>query len=174
VGDERIVLDGWDGILGHNWGREHAERWVWLQAPLDGGYLDIAAARIRVGRRSLPWIANGGLLLDGEPIALGGLARVGATRIAAATGRCSFVVAGPGVRVRGTINAPVEDLVGWVYADPDGGAHAVTNGSVADLEVTVERRGRPDRRLDVHRAAAVELGSREPQPRVPQQPFPDG
>jgi hypothetical protein len=174
VGDERVVLDAWDGILGHNWGRVHAERWVWLQAPLDDGYVDIAAARVRVGRRTLPWIANGGLLLDCEHAALGGLGRLGATRVSAETGRCSFVVAGPGVRVRGTLSAPVADLVGWEYADPDGGGHHVTNSSVADLDLTVERRGRPPRRLEVRRAGAVELGTREPQPRVPQQPFPDG
>lgn len=105
---------------------------------------------------------------------MGGLARMGATRVSAATGRCSFVVAGPGVRVRGTLSAPVADLVGWVYADPDGGGHHVTNSSVAELELTVERRGRPSRALTVRRAAAVELGTREPQSRVPQQPFPDG
>ena len=30
VGDRQISLDGWHGMVGHNWGAEHAERWIWL------------------------------------------------------------------------------------------------------------------------------------------------
>src|SRR3954468_5345655 len=28
IGDETIELAGWPGMIGHNWGSEHAERWV--------------------------------------------------------------------------------------------------------------------------------------------------
>ena len=30
VGERQISLDGWHGMVGHNWGAEHAERWIWL------------------------------------------------------------------------------------------------------------------------------------------------
>jgi hypothetical protein len=30
IDDETIELSGWPGMIGHNWGSEHAERWVWL------------------------------------------------------------------------------------------------------------------------------------------------
>src|SRR5689334_21354179 len=30
VGDRTIELDRWPGMVGHNWGAEHAERWVWM------------------------------------------------------------------------------------------------------------------------------------------------
>jgi hypothetical protein len=175
VGDAVVALDGWDGIVGHNWGSEHAARWVWLQAPLpDGGYLDVAAGRVGVGPLTTPWIANGGLLLGGTPVTLGGPLRMRATSVEAATGRCTFALAGPGVRVRGTVLSPAGRMVGWRYADPDGGEHRVTNCSVADLELTVERRDGPPEVLRVPGAAAYELGTREPQPGVPVQPFPDG
>src|SRR5450631_2102624 len=29
-GRGRIELRGWPGMVGHNWGAEHAERWIWL------------------------------------------------------------------------------------------------------------------------------------------------
>ena len=32
VDGERIELDAWPGMIGHNWGAEHAERWIWIQA----------------------------------------------------------------------------------------------------------------------------------------------
>ena len=174
VGDEEVRLDAWDGIVGHNWGREHAARWVWLQAPLDGGYVDIAAGRVGLGRRSTPWIANGGLALDGEVRALGGLAHLHTTRVDAVTGRCTFTLGGRGVRVRGEAVSALGDTVGWRYADPDGGEHQVTNSSIADLALTVERSGRRPVEIAVPRAAAYELGTREPQPTVAMQPFPDG
>ena len=31
IDGEEIELDGWPGMIGHNWGSEHAERWVWLE-----------------------------------------------------------------------------------------------------------------------------------------------
>ena len=31
-GERRINVEGWHGMIGHNWGSEHAERWIWLVA----------------------------------------------------------------------------------------------------------------------------------------------
>ncbi len=31
-GETSSAFDGWPGMIGHNWGSEHAERWVWIQA----------------------------------------------------------------------------------------------------------------------------------------------
>ena len=60
---ERWELDAWPGMLGHNWGAEHAERWIWLHGVgFDGApdaWLDVALGRIRIGRFTTPWIANG-------------------------------------------------------------------------------------------------------------------
>ncbi|RYP81354.1 hypothetical protein EKO23_23735 [Nocardioides guangzhouensis] len=175
LGDTVVALAGWDGIVGHNWGSEHAARWVWLQAPLaDGGYLDVAAARVGVGPVTTPWIANGGLLLGDLRVPLGGPLRMRATSLDAATGRCTFALAGPGVRLYGTVVSPADRMVGWRYADPDGGEHQVSNCSVADLELIVQRRDAAPEVLHVPGAAAYELGTREPQPGVPMQPYPDG
>ena len=53
VGGEAIDLDGWPGMVGHNWGAQHAERWIWLHGVLfedrPDDWLDIALGRIRVG-----------------------------------------------------------------------------------------------------------------------------
>ncbi len=174
AGDEEVRLDGWDGIVGHNWGREHAARWVWLQAPLDGGYVDIAAGRVGLGRRSTPGsptAASPSTARSGRSVASPTCTRPASTP---ATGRCTFTLGGRGVRVRGVAVSALADTVGWRYADPDGGEHQVTNSSIADLTLTVERSGRRPVKIVVPQAAAYELGTREPQPAVPMQPFPDG
>ncbi len=53
-----IDVSGWPGMIGHNWGSEHAERWVWLEgtgfADAPGTYFDAGAARIELGRRDQP------------------------------------------------------------------------------------------------------------------------
>src|SRR5215207_3860377 len=30
AGGRRLELDRWPGMIGHNWGSQHAERWLWL------------------------------------------------------------------------------------------------------------------------------------------------
>ena len=66
------------GMVGHNWGSEHAERWVWIDATgIDGGtgFLDLVAGRVRVAGRLLPWIANGVIEFEGKRHRLGGFSR---------------------------------------------------------------------------------------------------
>jgi hypothetical protein len=178
IDDESIELSGWPGMIGHNWGSEHAERWVWLEgtgfAESPDTYFDAGAARIRLGGRTTPWIPSGMLMLDGEPHRLGGLGAIRSASIEEAPGACSFVLPGKGVTVRGRVSAPVKDFVGWVYADPKGPEHNTINCSVADLELTVERPGRPKRELTLAAGAAYELGMRETDHGIPIQPYPDG
>jgi hypothetical protein len=47
--DGRWLLDGWDGMLGHNWGREHAWEYAWGQCIFPGGAMvEGFTARVRV------------------------------------------------------------------------------------------------------------------------------
>ncbi len=178
AGDREIDVDGWPGMVGHNWGAEHAERWTWIEgARLDGeadSYFDTGAGRIRVARRTTPWIANGVLSLGGERTRLGGLDKVRSTVIEESPTGCRFTLPGKDVMVRGEIGAPPERFVAWLYSDPDGGEHNTVNCSISDLELTVERAGRPPRRLRAAGTAAYELGMRETDHGIPVQPFPDG
>ena len=70
IDDEAIELSGWPGMIGHNWGSEHAERWVWLEgtgfADAPDTYFDAGAARVKLGSRTSPWIPSGMLMLEGE------------------------------------------------------------------------------------------------------------
>ena len=178
IDGETIELGGWPGMIGHNWGSEHAERWVWLEgtgfADAPGTYFDAGAARVRLGSRTSPWIPAGMLMLDGEPHRLGGLGAIRSARVEESPAACSFVLPGKDVVVHGRVSAPEKDFVGWVYADPRGPEHNTVNCSVADLELTVERPGLPARRLTLAAGAAYELGMRESDHGIPIQPYPDG
>jgi hypothetical protein len=171
-GDRTVELDGWPGMVGHNWGAEHAERWIWMhgsnfEGAGDDTWLDVAIGRIRIGPWTTPWVANGVLSLGGERIQLGGLGKRG-MQVDEHPDHCRFTLPGA-VAIEGEVSAPRERFVGWIYADPDGSAHNVVNCSIAQM--TVRARGRE---LRTAHGAAYELGMRETDHGVPIQPFTDG
>jgi hypothetical protein len=166
AGDRRLVLDRWPGMVGHNWGAQHAERWLWLHgigfrgAP--DAWLDLAVGRVRVGPATTPWVANGALQLDGGRRPLGGL-RTHA-EVDARPGEATLTLGD----VRIHVTAPLEQTVAWVYADPPGGEHHSLNCSIAALEVTVG-----GRTLATDHGGVYELGLREHDHGVALAPFPD-
>jgi len=178
LGDRSVELDEWPAMVGHNWGTQHAERWIWLQGTLFDGrgqdtWLDVALGRIKVGSYTTPWIANGAVSLDGRRHRLGGIGKVRATEVVETPEGCEFTLPGSGLTVRGRVSARRQDLVGWVYADPDGSEHDTVNCSIADLELEVGLDGSPPVSLRAPGSATYELGMREKDHGVRIQPFPD-
>jgi hypothetical protein len=163
VDGETIELAGWPGMIGHNWGEQHAEEWIWLSGlSFDGAgpttWLDVAVGRVRLGPLTTPWIANGAISIDGQRRPLGGpVRRVGVT---AAEDGCMLRLTGPAVVVTASASAPDEAFAAWDYASPDGSQHRVRNCSVADLSVRVDRPGRPALELTAPARAAYEWGRR--------------
>jgi hypothetical protein len=177
---ERVVqLDAWPGMVGHNWGAEHAERWIWIHgASFDGRgqdtWLDMAIGRLKIGPWTTPWIANGVLSLDGERRRVGGIERARATKIDEHPDHVNFKVPGADLTITGNVGAPRDRFVGWVYADPGGTAHHTVNCSIAQMKLTVARSGSAPLELETSHGAAYELGMRESDHGMSIQPFPDG
>ena len=177
--DAHIELRDWHGMVGHNWGAEHAERWIWLHG------IDFEEDPDGVARRGdRPRTHRS----PGD--ALGGQRRAVARRTApaprrpgraaacwwprprsAAASRCRALTA---MTVDAHIDTPADSHAGWRYADPDGGEHDVSNCSIAALAMTVRRPGYPARTLHTAHGAAYELGMREHDHGVPIAPFADG
>ena len=178
LGDRRLELEDWPGMVGHNWGSEHAERWIWLHAinfqEDPDAWLDLAIGRIGVAGRMTPWVANGALSLGGERHRLGGLRSRGLSVRESATS-CSLRIAGEhGLTAEIEVKDPPRTAAGWSYADPDGATHDVVNCSIAQLSLNVREAGRPALELHSDHGAAYELGMREHHHGIPIAPFPDG
>jgi hypothetical protein len=189
IDGETIDLTGWTGMLGHNWGTEHAARWIWLRAAglgadaaggradaagggADGdGWLDVILGRVRVGPVLTPWTAFGTLYLDGRRHRLGGLLNRG-TAVALHPGGADITLTGGGVTVVTRATVALSSTVGWQYADPAGGRHEVVNCSVAEMTLDVVRDGRRLHLSPVVRGV-LEVGGDERAFDVPLQPFPD-
>jgi hypothetical protein len=162
----RLEVAGWRATVGHNWGGEHAERWVWLHADLEDAWLELVLARIRLRRALTPWLGGGALSLGRHRLALGGPGR--RARVLAAPGRLDARLGG----VRAVVDAPLEHTVAFAYGDPAGGpGREVLHAATATVRVRVERRGRPP--LELAGIGAVELGARHVGGAVPLQPYPD-
>ncbi|HMD52401.1 MAG TPA: hypothetical protein VKG62_06770 [Solirubrobacteraceae bacterium] len=179
AGRGAIVLEGWQGMVGHNWGTEHAERWIWLhgmgfdEAP--EAWIDVALGRVLIAGRLTPWIASGALSLAGRRTPIGGLPARGQS-VAEGVASCRARLKGRGgTTIELRVQAPADSTAGWRYADPDGGEHDVLNCSVAALELTVGGGGaREPRRMRTEHGGAYELGMRERDHGVAIAPFPDG
>jgi hypothetical protein len=166
-----LRLDGWRGMVGHNWGSEHAERWIWLHgvgfAEDPDAWLDVALGRIMIAGRLTPWVANGAITLDGARHRIGGIARRG-LGVREDAERCDLHLPGAhGLTIDAHATVPPDSAAGWRYADPrapaDSGApaenpedrtpsrplrayahqteHEVVNCSVAGLELDVRLPG---------------------------------
>jgi hypothetical protein len=176
--DRTIELSGWRGMVGHNWGAEHAERWIWLHgidfAEEQAAWLDVALGRVLLAGRLTPWMASGAISLDGRRLRLGGLGARG-VRVVESAARCSLTLPGEGgLLVEAHVDNPPGAAAGWRYADPDGGEHDVVNCSVASLSLNVRPRGSAATTLHTAHGGAYELGMRERDHGVALAPFGDG
>jgi hypothetical protein len=169
VDGRTIDVDGWRGMVGHNWGAQHAERWIWLHGLTEeDDWLDTAIGRVKMGPLTTPWVANGALSIAGDRHTL---RRVHVTEYPT---HCTFTLSGSGLEVRGTVEAPRERFVGWVYADPDGSEHHAVNCSIAAMRLQVSRKRGAGAELVVPCGAAYELGMRERDHGMEIQAYPDG
>jgi hypothetical protein len=179
VGGRELELAGWRGMIGHNWGAEHAERWIWLHGiGFDGApeaWLDVALGRLKIAGRLTPWVANGALSMGGQRVRIGGLGARG-LRVQESPRGCTLRVPGErGLLIEAHANVPPGTAAGWHYGDPDGGSgHDVVNCSIAALELSVTTPGEPTRSLTSTHGAVYELGMRERDHGVPIAPFADG
>ena len=158
LGDEtqaEFEFDGWNGMVGHNWGSEHAEQWAWLHVGGLGedrrAWIDLALARVRIGPLLTPWLATGAVALDGQLRRPGHRGRVHLLRDGERT--LASVPLSGGERLELELTAPSSATIRWDYASPGGRGREVEHCSVADASIRLGTR-----RWAVGGRASVEHG----------------
>jgi hypothetical protein len=171
-----VAVSGWRGTVGHNWGSEHADSWVWLHAAgfdtAPESWLDLVLARIRAGRALLPWTAFGALSLGGTRIPLGGLGR--RSQVDARPGRLTATVPLPRGQLQLTVATTAARAVQVRYADPKGGSRAVSHHALARVELTLHRPGDRPLTLSTSSGGAYEYGTSQQAQLTDLVPLPDG
>ena len=188
IASGRVVLDGrvqevvgWRATAGHNWGAEHADRWVWLHAAgfedEPEAWLELTLARVRIGGATTPWIAHGALSLGRTRLRLGGLGHIPGVRVVASPGRLEAIVPGERADIRVAVHADLNQIAAFRYAglgdDPVSGEREVLHAGLAEVHLNVRRSGRPTLELATAAGGAFELGSRQFTNAVAFQPYPD-
>ncbi len=177
IDGRQISVDGWRAMLGHNWGTEHAHRWIWLQASGFADHpetwLDVVLGRLRVGPITTPWIASGVISHNGVRHRVGGPGRIHRTEVGEfATGN-DIVLPGSDLTAAVHVEAPRERFVVWRYANPSGGEHQVRNCSIAALTLELATAQSAPVELGTPFGATYEIGTAEFDDALPMQPFPD-
>jgi hypothetical protein len=170
-----VSVSGWRGTVGHNWGSEHADSWVWLHAADFGAqpdcWLELVLARIRIGQARLPWAAMGAISIGGARIPLGGLGR--RPRMDVRPAWLTAEIPSPASRLELRITTSDEDAVAVPYADPSGGRRAVRHAALASVDLTLRRAGDRDVVLSSSRGA-YEYGTSQDIGEMPLEPLPAG
>jgi hypothetical protein len=162
LGDVRWLVRGWAATVGHSWGSQHADRWIWIHAArLDGAirWLDVVLGRLRLGGVLTPWLAIGTARIHGRLVPFGGPARrpwVAVLSPARARARLPI----PGGRLDLEVEA-VHRPASVVYRDPRGGVRHVAHSGLANVRVCVGGRDEPLGMSSGIRCAALEIGSRD-------------
>lgn len=166
VDGERWGVDGWRGMLGHNWGPSNTELYAWFHCnQWEGGEelaIEAACARLRLGVL-LPPLTSVVMRTGGRDYLFNGAIEIAANRgsigLDQPTERSMVFSAQRGdVTVEGRIDAAMEDFVGLYYPNPRGPMTYCLNAKLAHAELRVRLPGAP-MELRSH-AAALEIGTR--------------
>lgn len=141
VAGQTWSLDGWRGMVGHNWGADHADEWLWLHATGlgdddPGGWLDLVLVRVRLGPVRTPWLPSGAIAPGGAP-RRATLAQARGLEVRLASGSARITIPRmPGGALSIATDLPAPATVGWDYASPGGHSRDVRNCSIATATVT--------------------------------------
>ncbi len=166
AGDRTWKVDGWRGLLGHNWGRGHAFAYAWGHCNVwddasETAVFEGMSARVRVGPILTPTTTLLTLRTGGETHMLTHVRELARNRGAMTFRRWMFSGKGPNIRIRGELSAETNDMVGLHYENPDGAMTYCLNSKLASARIEItERNGRT--RVLASRGAALEIGTRDP------------
>jgi hypothetical protein len=158
-------VDGWRGLLGHNWGKGHAFAYAWGHCNVwnetDDLVLEGTSARVRVGPVLLPTATLLAMRTGGRTHMLTRIRTLLRNRGAMTLRRWTFSGNGPSVSVRGELWADTDDMVGLQYDTPNGAMTYCLNSKLASARVEVAVAGEKPI-VATSRAAALEIGTRDP------------
>lgn len=170
VDGQRVEVEAWRGMQGHNWGKRHAELYGWGHCNQWENEEDLifegATARVRVGPLLAPPLTvlcvwrRGVRYAFNQPLVL--------LRSRGAIGQrgWTFHAESRLARVEGELAADTRDFVGLHYENPDGATTCCLNSKIAAGTLRFAVKGRSEI-VARTRAAALEIGTRDPAHGIP-------
>lgn len=173
-GGDSWQVQGWPGMLGHNWGRFHSPQYHWAQCSLlgdEGSVFEGFSARIPVGPVLSPWLTMAVLRHEGRDLRFNRFRSAAGRQVRAGLFAWSFSARQDGWRIEFSASAPQGDFVGLRYVNPDGSAASCLNSKIADCTLLLwredGRRSKPVAELQGKRSCAYEILTRDAAHGVP-------
>jgi hypothetical protein len=165
---ERWDVDGWPGLLGHNWGRSNAYLYGWGhcnawddvepdEAPVFEGF----SGRVKIGPAITPLTTILCMWYRGVRYELNAPRDLLRNRGEITLRRWRFSGESRLARIDGEMFGTTDDFVGLYYANPGGRVTHCLNTKLASARIELTIRGRAPRLL-TSRAAALEIGTHDP------------
>lgn len=162
VGAESWLLEGWPGMVGHNWGRGHTELYAWGQCNAWDNGENVVFEAISAGADgAAPARTILCLRSNGVSHHLNGLWSIARNEGIITPRRLRFRGRSRDVEIDGEMWAESDDFVGLFYPNPDGTMCHCLNSKLARAEVRLALFRGPPRTLRSSRAA-LEIGTRDP------------
>jgi hypothetical protein len=157
----RLEIDDWVGSQNHNWGSKHTDEYAWAQvAGFDDApttFLEVAAARIKLGPLHTPWMTPLVLRHRGEEIRLNSIWQCVRAKRSFEYFRWGFACHNGDIAIEGTVEAPREAFVGLAYANPPGGVKHCLNSKIASCTLSIRRKGAAVETVSTKHRAAFEI-----------------
>lgn len=162
VDGERVEVNGWRGMSGHNWGSEHTPVYVWCQINSwvkdEDVVFEGVTARARMGRRLTPAMTIVTIRVENEPLSFNGPIRMFLNSGLIGPMKWSFSAGNDVEGISGEVSATPAESAGLYYRNPDGSVIHCLNSKLASARLVLKRPGKPERILSSNQAA-LELGS---------------
>jgi len=169
---EEVSLDGWTGMCGHNWGREHAFEYAWGQClfPAEGAepetMVEGFSGRVRVGGRTSPRLSAAVVRRGAREYRFDRIFDFWRQEAHVSTTRWTLRLGGPDGELRLRMDATSQPFACLGYESPDHTLAYCFNSKLAEVLLEVRPRGESSFSRTSKHGGALELLRREPEPGV--------
>jgi hypothetical protein len=163
---ETIDVDGWDGMQGHNWGKEHAFEYAWGQCtfPDEDAMIEGFSGRIRIGGRITPRMSALIVRRGARQYRFDTIFDFWRQEAHVGLDRWTLRLENREARVRLRMDGGDRPLACLGYHNPDGTIAYCYNTKLADVLVELQPKGESPINLKSKHGGALELLRREHTP----------
>ena len=162
---QKVSVEGWRGMQGHNWGKQHAELYAWSHCNQwhdhDDLMVEAITARIKVGPVLVPPLTVLSIWNRGVRYQFTEVKDLLLARGSIGQRSLRFRAHNDLASAEGEFHTDTENMVGLYYENPNGDMTYCLNSKIAEGRVRLDVKGRPPV-IATTRAAALEVATKDP------------
>jgi len=164
---EAVSVDGWHGMQGHNWGREHTFEYAWGQClfPSEDAMVEGFTARVRVAGRTTPRLSALVVQRGARTYQFNRLFDGWRQHATVERDRWALTLRGDAGEASLSMDASRQPMVCLGYDNPNGEHSYCFNSKLAAVELTVRPSDGASFTLTSAHGGALEFLRRQPDPR---------